>query len=311
MPEVALEGTTGNEKVDIMLQATIGLCELFFPGRIRGYYVAGSYAQGTATSQSDIDFELVFKGSPDQEDIDKAMQLSDYCNRLNDQSGFSVRQEANLTPVGKTVLKLNSLFLYGDDLRGSLAMPDLDDYVWSTMSQGALFLTQRVRNGTLPLPFPVECPQPDDEFYGYVVGRTKDLLQSVFWMATGLIALKTGKYVAHRTAGLELYRRDIGDEWTEFLQQLYTICRAHYHPPKDPATRGELRNLGRQALAFENHFLGVYRSYLLSILRERPANPLAVYVTDRLSEIAFDDDEFSDALAAGQTTPSGRPGECG
>jgi hypothetical protein len=54
--------STGNQQVDHILQGVIGLYEMIFPGRIRGYYLVGSYADGSAVAASDIDVEIWFKG---------------------------------------------------------------------------------------------------------------------------------------------------------------------------------------------------------------------------------------------------------
>jgi Nucleotidyltransferase domain. len=54
--------STGNSRIDYVLKAILGFCELLFPERIRGYYLQGSYATGDPTSASDIDITLLFRG---------------------------------------------------------------------------------------------------------------------------------------------------------------------------------------------------------------------------------------------------------
>lgn len=54
--------STGSQRVDAILRGTIGLLELAFPDRLRAVYLSGSYADGTATTGSDIDGLVVFKG---------------------------------------------------------------------------------------------------------------------------------------------------------------------------------------------------------------------------------------------------------
>ena len=43
-----LRNATGDEKVDEILRGCIGLFEAAVPGRVAGYYLAGSYADGTS-----------------------------------------------------------------------------------------------------------------------------------------------------------------------------------------------------------------------------------------------------------------------
>src|SRR5260221_14733461 len=62
MQEIVLLYSTQSSRIDYILLAIIGFCEMLFPNRIRGYYLQGSYATGNATSMSDIDMILLFRG---------------------------------------------------------------------------------------------------------------------------------------------------------------------------------------------------------------------------------------------------------
>lgn len=77
MTGISLLHSTNHQKVDQILQGIISLYEMVFPGRIRGYYLVGSYADGSATPTSDIDLQIWFKeGFIDQEEKDKARLTS-------------------------------------------------------------------------------------------------------------------------------------------------------------------------------------------------------------------------------------------
>ena len=59
---LTLCATTGVAAVDQIIRGVIGLVELAFPARVRGYYIQGGYADGSAVPASDIDMRIVFKG---------------------------------------------------------------------------------------------------------------------------------------------------------------------------------------------------------------------------------------------------------
>jgi hypothetical protein len=88
------------------------------------------------------------------------------------------------------------------------------------------------------------------------------------WIATALLAWRAGVYVARKSECHRAYLRFIGDEWAPFLEDIYRLCRLEwgYPIPAGEAERRELRDLCERALQFENHFLLVYRDYLLAHL---------------------------------------------
>ena len=53
---------TGDRSTDALLQRGVADFEKAFPGRVRGYYVVGSRADGSALPASDIDMRIIFKG---------------------------------------------------------------------------------------------------------------------------------------------------------------------------------------------------------------------------------------------------------
>src|SRR5262249_19669289 len=55
MKPITLCCSTGSERADTILRGLIGIWEIVFPDRIRGYYLAGSYSNGSATPTSDLD----------------------------------------------------------------------------------------------------------------------------------------------------------------------------------------------------------------------------------------------------------------
>ena len=63
MRKIALRWSTGRPNVDEILRHVVGAFETTFEGRVRSYYLTGSFADYTAQAFSDIDLSLLFRGS--------------------------------------------------------------------------------------------------------------------------------------------------------------------------------------------------------------------------------------------------------
>jgi hypothetical protein len=64
MARLTLLSQIGVEQADETAQRSVDLFEQRFPGRVRGYYLVGSYAVGEAIATSDVDIVALFKGAP-------------------------------------------------------------------------------------------------------------------------------------------------------------------------------------------------------------------------------------------------------
>jgi hypothetical protein len=100
------------------------------------------------------------------------------------------------------------------------------------------------------------------------VPSTRNLIRVTGWIATALLAWHAGVYVARKSECHHAYRRHVGDEWAPFIEAIYRLCRVEwgYLIPTDEAERGNLRGLCERTVQFENHFLAIYRDYLLEQL---------------------------------------------
>jgi hypothetical protein len=156
--------------------------------------------------------------------------------------------------------------------------------------------------------YPLNYPDPTGEYYGYerwgtyLGSRTfgpgvRSLVTSVTLMASCCVMLQTGRLVASKQASVSAYQMYIGDEWTEFVQQVYTQCKQawHYQLPSTAKARRLFRRLCAKMLAFENHFLGWCRKPVLNDLRhpQRAIQQMALY---RLKRIAYSGEDFGAAL---------------
>jgi predicted nucleotidyltransferase len=302
MPPIDLLHTTGDGQVDDILRGLVGLFETVFPARIRGHYLLGSFADGTAQPGSDIDLCVLFRdGFQDAAEEARAADLVDHCARISP-------VELDVDPIDEPIpyrlravnVKLASRLIYGEDIRGAIPLPPIDAYARDALDL-AVRLLARVRQNPPVLTFPLDYPDPAGEFYGYdrrpmrdtvgsTLSSTKDLVVTIGLIATAIIALQAGRYVGNKRDGLRLYQTEIGDAWTALVTAISARCRDRwsYRVPERAEDRRRLRALCQEALAFENHFLALYRDHLLAELHHEGADRRQRAV-QRLGEVIYPD----------------------
>jgi hypothetical protein len=94
-----------------------------------------------------------------------------------------------------------------------------------------------------------------------------------------------------------LYRTYINDEWTDLVEQVYARCKIRwgYRIPRTLGDRAQLRALCQRALAFENHFFSLYRTYLVQELHSSVrGNQLRA--AERLGEIIYSASDVAEPL---------------
>ena len=315
MDSISLLNSTGNQKGDDILRGTIGIFEIVFPNRIRGYYLTGSYANGYALPTSDIDMTVVFKGSfIDSEEEKKVEQIYQHCELISSiRLDLKIFSEEKLFHLGAdsranvqfietknhlvaVVTKINSLLIYGENIRDKISLPPVDRFVWDFMYLTYYHFAGMRKKPTV-LTFPLTYPNPEQEFYGYtefhgygytVKRTTVFLVYTIGLAAMAIIALKAGKYVGNKEACLSAYKACINDQWTGFVEEVFEKCRNRweYHIPDNKEERRQLREICKQTLAFENHFLTIYKNYLLTELRDADDGDKLLAVK-RLGEIIY------------------------
>ncbi|MEZ4862442.1 MAG: nucleotidyltransferase domain-containing protein [Caldilineaceae bacterium] len=289
---------TGNATADRILHGLVGILEVVFPGRIRGYYLEGSYADQTALTTSDIDLIILFKGSfIDETEHAKAEQIVEHYSMVSalelDVSFLDEKQIATGVPPA---LKLGSTVLFGEPAPNEFPLVSVTEWGRERM-HAAYWLTTKVFGRPPVVTYPRDYPRPEAEFYGYTertirfadgneVPSTRDLIRVMGWAATALVAYQ-GKQVVPRKKECHLfYRTYINDEWSALFEAIYHQCRTqwHYRIPEQTNERHELRRICRRALAFENHFLDVYKQFLLSELHgaDLPAKRHALWVQGKI-----------------------------
>lgn len=315
MAGLELIESTGDRHCDKIARGVIGIFECAFPGRVRGFYLRGSHAGGTSIAGSDLDMFIVYKDRfADVAEYQQARALSDHCAQLTPMPlEIIMSGERGLRRpdgIGAALnLKLATRILYGEDIRPALPPFDADTYVRSVIHTPYLSYTLPVqRRNAGPLVYPLRHMDPDGTFLGYdqsmIPGpdgidqpSTKLLVASVGWTATAIIALRSSQYVRDKAACVELYHKQVADEWTDLVTQVHELCRNRwqYRLPADAADRQTLRALCEGALDFQNHFLTLYRQYQLAELASGDPDRQTL-AAERLKEIVFPDQEVADAL---------------
>jgi hypothetical protein len=306
---IRLSTSSGSQAADTVLCGLIGIFEMRFPGRIRAYYAEGSYADRTAISTSDIDLVLIFKDCfVDADEAGTARQLGAYCASLSAfELDLEIIDEQQVARSAFPTLKLASVLLYGEDIRDRLALPPISVWTRDRM-HAAYWLIIQVFNRPPLVRYPLGYPQPEQAFFGYdqrmlrlpdgsQVRCTRDLVRVAGWAATALIALKTGTYVVRKRECHQRYHELIGDQWSELLRAIYERCKHDwgYRIPDALADRQELQAICVRTLDFENHFIHIFKDFVLEELRG--GDPVARRdVVWLLGQIPYDDDQIAQAL---------------
>ena len=311
MTEIVLSASTGSATIDDTLRGVVGIFELVFSTRIRSYYVEGSYADGTEVATSDLDLTVVFTDRfRDDIERDTAAQVVAYCTALSGlELDIELTDDEQLAEGVYPSLKMGSRCVYGEDRREQLRLLALDAWTRERM-HAAYWLLVTVFHRPRSVRYPLTYPDPAGRFYGYdhrmvrsatgaAVNSTRDLIRVTGWIATAFLAHRGGVYVARKSDCHRAYRRHINDAWASLLEDLYQRCRSEwgYRIPTGASEQQMLRELCERTLQFENHFLTVYKNYLLTELHSgnEVAQGRALWV---LSHIIYHDEDVRRAVQA-------------
>jgi len=220
--------------------------------------------------------------------------------------GKLLRQNTELSYTHFAIInKIGSLLVYGEDIRDNISLPSIDAVVWTYMEgiyRERIFAKRRQSSEVLT--FPLNYPKPEDEFYGYARGdNIFDLVLNTGLAVTILCAIKAQRYVGSKSDCPSIYEECINDKWTPFIQEVFEKCRYQWKQrvPADKEGRSQLREICRRMLAYENHFLSVYREYLLAKLCD-PDSDNQILAAHWLGRIACPDKEVISALKSLKNT---------
>jgi hypothetical protein len=277
---------------------------------VHSVYLEGSRADGSALPTSDLDITVVLHYDICEEQKQRIAELLDEVRRnraalnLDIETTTVDRLWQGATPMFKHASRL----LHGTDLRPDVPLMPIARWTRDRMHASYWLATHifgRPTVARIPLPY----PRPAGAFRGYdnrivttpdgqTQASTRNLVRVTGWIATALVALRAGQYIARKREVPSLYCRWVGDGWSTLLHDIHTLCRDewHYLIPTEPDAQQQLRTICTQTLAFENDFMRHYRRWILGELcGDDPAQRHARFVQGLLP---FADDDVQAALAA-------------
>ena len=215
MKKIVLETSTGNRQVDEILCGTISLLEVFFLERMKGYYLFGSYADGSSRATSDLDLCLVPKTPLTVEEYEKFQQIKWACSQISPiMIDMIVLDETYLLQKGHFRIKSASRLLWGEDLRARMPEQSFDQYLHAYTQAPLTYMVQVLRSAE-SLTFPLSYPDATGEFYGYdqpflppkgeAQPNIKGLVSSVCWAASILVAWQAEKTVISKSESVKQY----------------------------------------------------------------------------------------------------------
>jgi hypothetical protein len=314
--QLELVGFTENMNLNAVFYGFLGLFQTIFPGRLRACYLLGSHATSEAVGESDVDLILVFKGrfQPGERQRYERFRRSVSSLTTLPLDANPVEEEQLLTE-GAVNLKQTSLLLMGDDLRDRIPLMPLEQWVRYCMHRPFMYMERaRARAEDEPLRFPLQYPDPRGEMYGYdhrevmdAQGQShrgfKELVTLACRLATAEVAVKAGGYTYSKREAIETHRQLVNDAWTPLYEQIYEARkRWGYRVPESAADREHLRSLCARMLEAENHFLGLYKDFLLEDIRRGDVKDRVV-AAQRLGEINYPGDAVRSALKSLESAP--------
>ena len=306
MASIKLRYATDIEHVDTLLVGFIDLCESTFPGRICSYFLLGSYSDGSAVEDSDIDMGILFKGMFQEGERDYFKQFLRDCNSMSPiRLDATALEEASYTEATPAVKAAH--ILYGENVLEHIPQIPLERTLPFTIF-GAFHHPWLLRRKEPGLTYPLGYPDPEGEFYGYerwgsFYGDStfgpgvRILVNSVTMIATALLGLKAHRQVSTKNRSVYDYKKYLNDDWADYLIDLYEICKTEwqYKLPETQEGREMFRKLCNYTLDYENAFLSYCRPAMLAHLKSRDAHT-HLLALQSLQRVAYIGDDFVDAL---------------
>lgn len=309
MEDVMPVGMTEDMNLNASLYGFLGLAQAAFPGRIHAYFMLGSHVTSEAVGASDVDLVMVFQGRFQQGEPERFELFRRHVNALSRLPlDISAAEEARLLTDGAANLKTSSLLLLGEDIRERIPLMPKDKWLRYCMHRPFIFMERsRAHADDAPLLLPLAYPDAGGPLYGYdhrshieadgTMHRSiKELVTLACWLATAQLALRTGEYAFSKSAAIDAYRKQVNDEWAPLFGEIYE-CRKRwgYRVPQAPEDEAHLRSLCARMLEAENHFLGLYKDYLLAELRRGELRD-RVLAAQRLGLLLYPGEEILTAL---------------
>jgi hypothetical protein len=288
----------------------VGLTEFLAPQRVRAYYLVGSYASGEAIPSSDLDLIIVVKAGTSPAEVTGLTTVFRHCHLLSTVPlDLVVAREEDVLRSGAIWLRDLSQLVLGEDMRDRITAPDADDERRAYMHSAFAAVARHYPAG-VPLKDPLGPPDPAGRYLGFdrspvslpedgAAPGTRNLVSVTNWLATTLVLYHGGKLAYGKGERIERACREwVGGDWADLVGEVYRCCRNAwaYRVPHGNADGQRLRSLCERTLAFLNHFLAIYKEFLLAEIRpEMPARRFALH---RLAEVLYPGPEVRSALTS-------------
>lgn len=260
---------TGVAAVDEFLFSLTNILQVSLASHLRAIYLIGSYVEGDARPDSDIDLCLLWKTGEDWQMLSrKAWTLIWLCTRG---SGFEVDPMWNhletpfysstdlgdpaympCGPIIRNALKEHSRLLWGEDIRPQIAPGNLVQMQNDVLMPPINWMRRMIHHPGegVRITIPLTAPNPAAEHLGYC--DQHKLIIYVFHIARALIFLQTGEYIYAKRAIAGSFRQFIGTPWDGLVESTYQLA---YLSLDDEARQACYIAICRQLTAFENEFL--------------------------------------------------------
>lgn len=266
---VNLKYSTSQEVVSQTLQSCIASYELLFPGRIRSYFLVGSYLDGSAVQNSDLDVVVLFKHKVTLKELEAFWHLHYQLNLISPiPLGFNVIHESYFEQ-GVSLHFRESKLLYGQDVLKNY--PNLSrEMAEQRFISSAIKLIYRIHNVNTPLSIPVHFPDQKALYFGFNFkvqqqNTPKRLMNLVARIISALLILKTGEQPKSKRHSILCYQENIGGRWADYANKVEKLVKYkwQYQMPETQEDQQQLTELCQQLLEFENNFLGFIKPRLI------------------------------------------------
>ncbi len=258
---------TGYPHADKIIHSVIHNLHHTLPQRLGSVYIVGSYAEGCAVAESDLDLTVVLRGQTRGDQEKQTAQAAARPETYPVKVDMLVCDEAGVLACIDPILKFDSRLVWGEDLRDRALLMTLHDWAAERMQKAYRRMMQDLRNGS-GSDEPLTYPNAQDVYYGYLqrsaaAGQltTRPVLRTVGACAAALLAARGGEYAARRCECPALFRQKFGDPWGRLVEDWFEWgkTRWQYREPGDESGRARLQDLCRQTLGFEQYFLQINR----------------------------------------------------
>ena len=267
-----LIGRTGIEEIDDYLYCLVNVLELSVGNSLRSVFVIGSCAHGGYTSDSDLDYCLIWKQGSDPMHWRKGSSLVAYLDHISkynivldpmysgaesplydpaklydDSAGF----EFPCGPILKLAVAKDSILLWGDDIRSRIAPGRTEDMTKEVVATPLNWI-KRTHCDSLDarISYPLTDPSPEKEDLGY--GDLHRVTLFVIHAARALVFLETSEFLFNKMKVADAFEAYVGGTWSEFVRD---ICDARYVTISQQEKQRRYMCACQRMTEFQNYFL--------------------------------------------------------